>query len=470
MMWSMRPSILGLLSVMAMSCVASTILLSIFQPSSVCAISRPLKRTVTLALCPSSRKRRTCLSLKSKSCFSVFGPILTSLTRIVVCFLRASFSRRACVYLYLPKSMMRHTGGCASGATSTRSSSCCRAVSSACWMGMTPSCAPSAPTPRPSRTRISSLIRIFFAWLIAALLVVSRRIRRAGQGGPAARSRTAHGETGRARADLAREVREHAVEGDGPEVLPAPVPEADGPVLALPLADDEHVRDLPDLRLADRVAELLMAVVEFRPHARGAELLPDGPPVGGVLLAHRQHARLHGRQPRREHARVVLGEDADEALVGAVDRPVDDHRPLRLAVRVDVLELEALREHREVRLDRRDLPRPPERVLERRLRRVPLGLGAELLLRARRELVRRLEVERLVPLADQREELVDLVLELVGAAVDVRVVLGELADANEARERAPALLAAQSPHLAQAERQVAVGAERAPVHVRRRRA
>jgi len=39
---------------------------------------------------------------------------------IVVCFLRASFSRRACVYLYLPKSMMRHTGGLASGATSTR--------------------------------------------------------------------------------------------------------------------------------------------------------------------------------------------------------------------------------------------------------------------------------------------------------------------------------------------------------------
>src|SRR5205823_1987723 len=226
--------------------------------------------------------RRPCLSLKSKSAFSVFGPILTSLTRIVVCFLRASFSRRACVYLYLPKSMMRHTGGCASGATSTRSSSCCRAVSSACWMAMTPSCAPSAPTTRTSRTRIPSLIRISFAWLIDALLVVSRRIRRAGQGGPAARSRTAHGETGRARADLAREVREHTVEGDGPEVLPAPVPEADGPVLALPLADDEHVRDLPDLRLADPVAELLIAVVELRPHARGAELLPDGPPVRGV--------------------------------------------------------------------------------------------------------------------------------------------------------------------------------------------
>ncbi len=165
-MWSMRPSILGLFSVTAMSCVASTILFSIFQPSSVCAISRPLKRTVTFALWPSSRKRRTCLSLKSKSCFSVFGPIFTSLTRIVVCFFRASFSRRACVYLYLPKSMMRHTGGCASGATSTRSSSCCFAVSSACWVGRMPSCAPSALTTRTSRTRMASLMRISCALLI----------------------------------------------------------------------------------------------------------------------------------------------------------------------------------------------------------------------------------------------------------------------------------------------------------------
>src|SRR5256884_4586243 len=498
MMCSIRPSSRGLFSVLAMSCVASTILLSIFQPSSVWAISRPLKRTVTLALWPSSRKRRTCFSLKSKSCRSVFGPILTSFTWIVVCFLRASFCRRACVYLYLPKSMMRHTGGWASGATSTRSSSCCRAVSSACWMGMTPSCAPSAPTTRTSRTRIPSLIRISFAWLIDALLVVSRRIRRAGQGGPAARSRTAHGETGRARADLAREVREHAVEGDGPEVLPAPVPEADGPVLALPLADDEHVRDLPDLRLADPVAELLIAVVELRPHARGAELLPDGPPVRGVLLAHRQHARLHGCQPRREHARVVLGEHPDEPLEGAEDRAVDHNGALRLSVGVDVLEREAVG-LREVDLDGRELPAAPERVqnvdvyfgpVERsvarvevirepiRLQRVVQGpLGRLPLLvrphrfrRPRRELEEGVEREGLVPVANQFEKLPDLVLELIGAAVDVRIVLRELPHAEETRQRARALVPVQPGLSGQAQREVAVRPERVTIDERRLRA
>src|SRR5881396_1828670 len=362
MICSIRPSMRGLFSVTAMSCTASTIFWSIFQPSSVWAISRPLKRTVTLALWPSSMNRRTCLSLKSKSCFSVLGPILTSLTRIVVCFLRASFSRRACVYLYLPKSMMRHTGGCASGATSTRSNSCCRAASSACWMGMTPSCAPSAPTTRTSRTRIPSLMRISLAWLIGALLVVNRRSRR-GWRGPAARSRAAHGETGRARADLARKVGEDAVEGDDPEVVPAPVPKADRPVLALPLADDEHVRDLPDLRLADPVAELLVALVELGAHPRRAELLPDGPPVPGVLLAHRQHARLHRREPCREGARVVLHEHADEPLERAEDRAVDHDGALRLPVGVDVLELEAIGLG-EVELEGRKLPAATERVLD----------------------------------------------------------------------------------------------------------
>src|SRR5438876_1173009 len=399
MMCSIRPSSLGLFSVTAMSCVASTILFSIFQPSSVCAISRPLKRTVTLALWPSSMNRRTCLSLKSKSCFSVFGPILTSLTRIVVCFLRASFSRRACVYLYLPKSMMRHTGGCASGATSTRSSSCCRAVSSACWMGMTPSCAPSAPTTRTSRTRIPSLIRISFAWLIDALLVVSRRIRRAGQGGPAARSRTAHGETGRARAD---------------------------------------------------------------------------------------------------HARVVLGEHPDEPLEGAEDRAVDHDGALRRSVGVDVLEREAVG-LREVDLDGRELPAAPERVqnvdvdfgpVERsvarvevirepiRLQRVVQGpLGRLPLLvrphrfrRPRRELEEGVEREGLVPVANQFKKLPDLVLELIGAAVDVRIVLRELPHAEETRQRARALVPVQPAHVGEAQREVAVRPERVTINERGLRA
>jgi hypothetical protein len=48
------------------------------------------------------------------------------------------------------------------------------------------------------------------------------------------------------------------------------VAQADGACLALLLADDHHVRDLPHLRLADPIAELFVAVVELGPEARGA--------------------------------------------------------------------------------------------------------------------------------------------------------------------------------------------------------
>src|SRR5689334_1782243 len=54
--------------------------------------------------------------------------------------------------------MIRHTGGFALGATSTRSRSCSRAVCSACGSGFTPSRSPFSPTRNTSRARIRSLI------------------------------------------------------------------------------------------------------------------------------------------------------------------------------------------------------------------------------------------------------------------------------------------------------------------------
>ena len=54
--------------------------------------------------------------------------------------------------------MIRQTGGFAFGATSTRSSSCSRAIASAWGSGCTPSCSPSAAISSTSRARMRSLI------------------------------------------------------------------------------------------------------------------------------------------------------------------------------------------------------------------------------------------------------------------------------------------------------------------------
>src|SRR5690606_25485904 len=76
--------------------------ISTSRPISGWAICRPRNIIVALTLLPSSRKRRACRILNSKSCGSMPGRNLTSLIWIWCCFLRASRALRACSYLNLP--------------------------------------------------------------------------------------------------------------------------------------------------------------------------------------------------------------------------------------------------------------------------------------------------------------------------------------------------------------------------------
>src|SRR5206468_3051989 len=122
-----------------------------------------------------------------------------------------------------------------------------------------------------------------------------------GWRGPAARSRAAHGETGRARADLARKVGEGAVEGDDPEVVPAPVPKADRPVLALPVADGEHVGNPPALRLADPVAALLVPGAGAG-RRRRCSRARTGPAAGSRSGSWRSSISGRARPPRRRRS------------------------------------------------------------------------------------------------------------------------------------------------------------------------
>ena len=159
--------------------------------------------------------------------------------------------------------------------------------------------------------------------------------------------------------------------------------------------------------------------------------------------------------------------------------------PLRLALLVDVRQVEPLGQHREVGLDRRHLPLAPEGVVDvdvdlRRVERAVLGLDrvvaagpvegvldeplgafpqgrvADRLVGLRREREARRQADPRVRLADLAEERLDLVGELVRPDVDVRVVLDELADAGQARQRAGAFVAMEPAVLVEPQRQVAV--------------
>ena len=99
---------------------------------------------------------------------------------------------------------------------------------------------------------------------------------------------------------------------------------------------------------------------------------------------------------------------------------------------------------------------PLQRGFERGLRVIPLLVGAEPVLRARRELGARRDAEAVVEVVDEVDHRVDLVLDLVLRDEDVRVVLGDVLHAQQAVQRPAALVAMERRGLRVADRQVAV--------------
>src|SRR5207253_10863131 len=179
-----------------------------------------------------------------------------------------------------------------------------------------------------------------------------------------------------------------------------------------------------------------------------------------------------GREPQRKRSREMLDQESHEPLQRAVDRPVDHDRPVRPVILARVLEPEALG-LLEIELDGGALPlatdgvveldvalwsveRPAalidtvggaavfERLLERALRMVPGRVGAELLGGPRREIEPIREPERLPQhQLDDVEQLEDLLLDLILAPEEMRVVHREATHAQHAVQRPRALVAVQ---------------------------
>ena len=172
----------------------------------------------------------------------------------------------------------------------------------------------------------------------------------------------------------------------------------------------------------------------------------------------------------------------------AVDGAVDGDGTPRLAVLVDVGQVEALGQHHHVRLDGGHLPLAAERVvdvdvdlgrvegavpgldgvlhagsvegvLHEASRRAPTGPGRRA---PCRDAWRRRSAApgrtRSSSRGSRPSEPFDLIGQLVGAHVAVGVVLDEVAHARQARERARALVAVQVPVLGETQREVAIGA------------
>src|SRR5436305_10393977 len=106
-------------------------------------------------------------------------------------------------------------------------------------------------------------------------------------------------------------------------LLPAPLPDREA-VLTLPVAEDDRERDLLELGRPDPLADRLVRLRDVDPVTGASKRLADRSRRLEMRLADRQDPHLHGRDPERERAGVVLGEDADEPLERAEERAVDD--------------------------------------------------------------------------------------------------------------------------------------------------
>mmetsp|Transcript_34177 Transcript_34177/g.82782 ORF Transcript_34177/g.82782 Transcript_34177/m.82782 type:complete len:385 (+) Transcript_34177:128-1282(+) len=242
-----------------------------------------------------------------------------------------------------------------------------------------------------------------------------------------------------------------------------PIPScANGKLVAvnLFLADDSHNRNFLHLCVPYLLPKAVSRLVNLSAYAELAGFVPHFVAVAPEILRHRQQFQLCGRQPDGEVARRALRKDAEEALDRPEYRPVDHDGPLLHTLLRHVLEVEPLRQV-EVALHRRALPRAPDGVFDfqvdlRSIERpsslvngvVPAlalesplqcGLGAlpdiirsDALLRPGAEVyLVVLEPETREDRLGQVQHPHELVLELLGKAEDVRIVLREPPDSHQ---------------------------------------
>src|SRR3954467_1792855 len=248
--------------------------------------------------------------------------------------------------------MMRQKGGTAVAAISTRSSPFPRAMAIACGGGMIPSCGPSSSMTRTPRTLMRSLPRVR-SWrrgLRSKAITTSYLT----CGGQSCYGFTLGGDFGQRLADAFL----HAARA---EVTAGAAPQGQGPPGGFASPRHQHVGNLLELRLADLISNLFLAVVELGPQPRRRQPRPHRLGIGRVTVGNRHDLHLHRREPQRERARVVLDQDGDEPLEAAEDRPMNDDRAVLGIVGADVFQIEALR-HLVIELDRGALPLPPDRV------------------------------------------------------------------------------------------------------------
>src|SRR4051812_2320518 len=269
--------------------------------------------------------------------------------------------------------MTRATGGSACAATSTRSRLRPYAYSRASSVVLIPSWPPFSSIRRTRGTRIWSLTRVCGSGRRGGSLKPRRGLKSWSPSclrPPSEMKKPLSGSGGQSPQPARLNLRSSTLGGERrfrpclpgfqvsktrPEInerfrrLPAPALPDGECLVALLVAVDDRERHLVDLGVADPLADRLVRIVDLDAVRR--ELPRELVRRVAVVEPDREHAHLHRREPEGKRPRVVLDDDADEALERPEERTVDhEHRVLGV-VGADVGQAEAGR-HLPVELDR----------------------------------------------------------------------------------------------------------------------
>src|SRR6266487_4903643 len=147
--------------------------------------------------------------------------------------------------------------------------------------------------------------------------------------------------TCRAGVDFALERFDDFGEGLGAEVALAAMADGDGASFGFLGSDDEHVGNFLELRVADFRGQLFVTIVKMDAEVVALQSFGDVLGVVGDFFADRADLDLHGREPERKRAGVMLDQDAEEALDGTEQSAVDHERLMLGAIVGDVLQAAA---------------------------------------------------------------------------------------------------------------------------------
>ena len=250
------------------------------------------------------------------------------------------------------------------------------------------------------------------------------------------------------------------------------------------------MRNLSKAVFAHLVIDLLITKVDFNPDTGGFQLFANLVGISVGIGNDCRHNRLNRCQPGREATCIMFDQDADKAFIAAKDRAVEHDGAVLCAILADIACVETFGQHA-VGLDRADLPSTADRIGEMPFELgcvkcafagqffpaillgreaglddcvaqflfglVPIGVAAEALFGAQRQLDRIGKAEILVDPVCERAEILHFLHNLVFAAEDVGVVLRKLSHAHQAMERAMRLVAMAAAIFVKPQRQVAVG-------------